>query len=169
MPLYSYQCINCGSLIELRQSRPEMVRCQRCEGQMQFLFPVVNLHTNKTFVANRDDGFGLDNRGRKRAYAKAKAQGISTSGKFWSPQLNSWIGGKDDVVRICQQRGLTCEGSVNYKPPEKDPPPEKAYEVAPDIVQKEVQEIKTEHGHEMTAKELHELPEATKERLSGVW
>lgn len=175
MPTYRYRCPDCDHRLELLQTAAEMrsrrpqMRCSRCEGRMQFIFPAPAIRTGKQFRGNRGDGFGHDERGRRRAHAKARAQGISTSGKWWSPQLNAWIGGDDDVKRICQQRRLACSGSVNYTPPPKEPEPEKPYQVAEDIAEREVQDVLEEHGHEMTSKEIKELPEKTREELSGVW
>ena len=51
------------------------------------LFIGLGLVTNTAFVAGRDDGFGKDDRGRRRAYANARAAGINPAGKIYSPQL----------------------------------------------------------------------------------
>lgn len=173
MPTYQYRCGECGAAIELLQSVQAMrksrdtLRCQRCEGRMQFVFPSPALSTNTTFMANRDDGFGNDDNARRRRYAEARRNGVSTAGKVWSPQLNTWHGGKDDVKRICEERNLECTGLVNHRAHEVEPEEEKRYVVAPDIVQREVERITDEHGYEMSAGELKRLPDETRQRLSG--
>jgi len=173
MPSYSYYCTECGFRLELSESLAQAretrqrLRCQHCEGPMQWEFPAPALQTNVEFMRNRDDGYGLDERGRRRGHRRAKAAGINTTGKFWSPQLNAWIGSRDDVRRICRERNLDCDGMVKVEAREVEPPPKKPYQVAPDIVQREVEKITEEHGHEMTSKDLRELPAVTQERLSG--
>lgn len=173
MPSYTYICGGCGLKLETIQAVQEMrkyreqLRCRQCEGHMQFIFPAPALSTDVEFMRNRDDGFGRDNQARKYRYAKAKREGVSTNGKFWSPSLNTWIGSKDDVKRICQERGKGCEGMVKVKAPEFVPLERKGYTVAPDIVRREVQGILADRGHEMSAQELKDLPEVTKHRLSG--
>lgn len=134
---------------------------------MQFVFPVPYLSTNKTFLAGRGDGFGNDDRTRKIRYAEAKRNGVSTAGKIWSPQLNTWIDGKDDVKRICQERNLDCDGVVTHKAVQLDPHEDNRYQVADDIVDAEVDRIAEERGRPITGKELPSLREETQERLSG--
>lgn len=173
MPTYEYRCADCARRIELRQTLNQMrvcrdrLRCQRCEGKMEFIFPVPAISTNKTFLAGRGDGLGSDDRARKLKYAQAKANGVSTAGKVWSPQLNTWISGKDDVKRICQQRNLHCEGLVNVQGHDVQPPEQGRYQVAEDIVDQEVGRISEEHGDEMTAKQKLNLRDETRQRLSG--
>ena len=130
--------------------------------------PFPNIQTNKTFMANRDDGFGTDELGRKMAYAKAKAQGVSTSGKFYNPQLQMWVESKDQIKKVCEERGLQCEGLVNVKGREPDTEP-KPYRIADDIVQREVERTIRDSGEtEIGPKEWTELTETTRERLMPV-
>ena len=128
---------------------------------------VPGIATNKTFMANRDDGFGSDDAGRKRAYAKARAQGINPTGKVWMPQLNAWVGGRDDVKRICEQKNYNCDGLVTHRAHETPPPEKKRYEVDEKIVQREVNEIIETQQPDATPKERKKLVEETRTRLRG--
>lgn len=175
MPRYSYRCCDCEHTIEVVQTVAEMkrlcdrLRCQRCEGRLQFVFPVVNVCTSTTFMANRDDGFGLDDVARKRAYKKARAQGINPTGKVWMPGLNAWIEGRDDVKHICEARGLGCQGAglnVKARQPE-NPPEEKPYRVADDIVANEVERIVEDQKGDVGPKERKQLAETIREDFSG--
>ncbi len=131
------------------------------------LFFSVGLSTSTTFMANRDDGFGTDDRSRKRHHAKARAAGINPTGKVWSPQLNEWFSSKDDVKRICERKGMTCEGLVNVKGPAVEVK-EGPYRVANDLVQEEVETIVArDHEGHIGEQALTDLTETTRERLTG--
>jgi putative FmdB family regulatory protein len=174
MPTYEYRCRDCGHCVELLQTLKEMhevrsrLRCQKCEGKMSWQFPCPAIVSDKRFLANRDDGFGSDDVARKRAYAKARRNGTDISGKFWSPELNSWVGSKAEVIAKAAARGCGVAGSVNAPAPEPAPPPEKKrYEVAEDMVQAAVEDVVEDHGGDVTPKERAQLVESTRGRLRG--
>lgn len=126
------------------------------------------ISTNKTFMANRDDGFGTDDWGRKRAYAKARAQGINPAGKVWIPQLNAWISDKSDVKRICEEKNYNCDGLVTHRAHEPENPPEKKrYEVDDKVIQREVDEIIETQQPDTTPREREKLVEETRTRMRG--
>ena len=131
------------------------------------MFFSVGLSTSTTFMANRDDGFGNDNLSRKRHHAKARAAGINPTGKVWSPQLSAWYESRDDVRRICEQKGMACEGLVNVKAPAvevKDEP----YRVDDSLVREEVATIVEEkYQGDIGTKEQADLTETTRKRLTG--
>jgi hypothetical protein len=128
-------------------------------------FPVVNIiGTTSQFNARR--------RGERFSAAKAaeaRAMGINPTGKSWSPQLNQWIDGPDDVKRICRANGYGCEGSVNVKfnpPEEPDPGP---YRVADDLVEQEVDERLMDEGvTELPGREYDDLTEKVREEITPV-
>lgn len=133
------------------------------------LFFGIGLSTNATFMAGRDDGFGTDERRRKRHRAKARAAGVNPTGKVWSPQLNEWYGNKDDVMRICKRKGMSCEGMVNVKAPAREVPDPGPYRVADSLVNEEVTNIVNDKYEDQIGKrELADLMETTRERLTGV-
>jgi putative FmdB family regulatory protein len=187
MPLYEYQCTDCNNLIELFQTYDEMnevkdsLRCQKCEGRMQFVFPVPTLHTDTTFAAGWGDGFQNENSlHRKRAMAAARAAGVSTSGKTYCPSLcekgkpkdpKAWVphhDAKEYIRKRCRELNKGCEDlGVKQREPETDPH-EGPYTVAPDIVEREVERVvENDYEGNIAPEKLPDLVEATQERLSG--
>lgn len=137
-------------------------------------FGLCYLQTDATFLRGSEDGFGTDKRGRKIARAKARAAGVSVSGKRFCPQLAStmydpkaWIGSRDDVKRVALAKGVGVEGTVNVKAPEVEDV-EKPYEVADNLVEREVERIvKDEARGDVSVRERRDLKEKTKVRLKG--
>lgn len=134
----------------------------------------IGLKTGTTFLAGRDDGFGGDNRGRKVAYAKARAAGVNPTGKVFMKQLTrsgvpfdpqAWVSDETDVRRRCRQLGVGCEGSINVKTPQYIEPQKKPH-LADDIVAAECERIIDERGADLTAAERKNLPGEVRQRLS---
>ena len=137
-------------------------------------FGLANLNTDTTFMANRDDGLQCDEATRKRAYAKARAAGVSPHGKTYCPGLakerhdpEAWVSSKADVRRVCETRGYDCEGSVNVQAGAHDVQPE-PYRVADDIVEANVEKTCIENDLKPTPKQRQEMTEATHDRLMPV-
>ncbi len=128
-------------------------------------FPVVAIHgTTSQFNARRRDGTFSEARA-----AEARAMGINPTGKSFSPQLNQWIDGPDDVKRICRANGYGCEGSVNvdFNPP--DEPDKGPYRVADDLVEQEVDERLMDEGvTELPGREYDDLTEKVREEITPV-
>jgi hypothetical protein len=127
----------------------------------------IGLSTDTTFLAGRGDGLPGGRRGNAKAIRKARQQGVS--GGFYSEQLGEWITSKEDVRRICEEKGHGCSGLVNVpiREPETDPH-DKPYQVAEDVVQREVEEVvEREHDGKVDAKKRGKLTEAARERLAG--
>ncbi len=73
--------------------------------------------------------------------AQATAAGISTTGKVYLSGLadgrqggdpGAWISGRGDVQRVCEERGMSCQGSVQVAARQEEPKP--GPRLAPDIV-----------------------------------
>ncbi|MHC4866918.1 MAG: hypothetical protein ACYTEX_22800 [Planctomycetota bacterium] len=127
----------------------------------------MGLSTDTTFLAGRGDGLPGGRRGNAAAIRKARQQGVA--GGFYSEQLGQWITSKEDVKRICREKGHGCSGLVNVpiREPETDPH-DKPYRVAEDIVQREVEKVvDREHDGKVDAKKRADLVEATHARLAG--
>jgi hypothetical protein len=132
------------------------------------------LQTDTEFMSgsHEQDGLGQNTPRRKRAMALARRFGVSTAGRY-CPQLarypgdpRAWIHGKEDVRRICREDGKGCE-DLGVPLPEVDNTP-KPYEVADDLVEREVSRIVTEEaGGDVTPKERADLKKETKTRLKG--
>ena len=142
----------------------------------------IGLNTNTSFSARlKDDGFGDDNRSRQIAKRRAEAAGVSTAGKYYETQLcrkgvpfdpGAWVDhstARDDIRKKCEMEGWGCRGDINVKRvvPDEPGPFEKPYEVAPDLVNAEVERVIQEEagGERLPEKEHRDLVETTKERL----
>jgi putative FmdB family regulatory protein len=128
MPSYDYQCDRCGHREERSHSWRErlLLDCPHGCGKLRWCFPAPALHTDTEFMAGRS---GKDVKGNK----------------FYSHQLQAWIGSRGDVKRICQERGLGCEGMVDVEAPAVIEP-KKPYRVAPDIIEHEIEDMCEEQG-----------------------
>ena len=188
MPSYTYRCTECNARLELSQTHAQMtevrdqLRCQQCEGRMQFVFPSPHLHTNTGFVAGWGDGFDdRPNPARDEAQQAARAGGVNPTGKTFCPGLGApgvrndpkaWVphdDPKDYIKKRCEELNYTCEGLVNVeqREPETDPT-EGPYCVAESLVQEEVDRIvEGEHEGHIDAPKRADLVEATHERLAG--
>jgi putative FmdB family regulatory protein len=187
MPTYNYECTDCHESIELIQSHRQMeearerLRCQRCEGRMQFVFPRPHLVTNTTFTADWGDGFQEKDPRRKQAMAAARAQGVNPSGKTYCPGLcapgksldpAAWVphdDAKGYIARRCEELGYSAQGMVNVdkREPESDPH-EGPYEVAEDLVEQHTEKlVEDEYDGHVTPEKYQDLKEGMAERLAG--
>lgn len=81
----------------------------------------------------------------------AESRGFSTNGKWYCSGLASypgdpdgWVGGRDDVLAVCKRKNLTIlDGYVQYKGHETPPTPD--YEIAPELLDREVSEVMAAH------------------------
>ena len=186
MPTYPYECFDCGHyedrFMSLRQWEQvgKQQHCSLCEGKMKQRVVPLPLHkTNTGWMKGCDDGFGPDDRTRKIALAKAKAAGVSTSGKRFIPDLcpqgdfaspMGWVSDLDEVKDRCKQLNLDCQGAVTHKATVYDTPTaeEKPYRVSPKIVEADVQKVnKEQHGGKMTEPQKDKLRSELTERYSG--
>jgi hypothetical protein len=103
--------------------------------------------TNDTFLKGKKTGDQFDDCPVVGQYYRevAESAGVSTTGKVYLRGLanfpgdpRAWVSDKDDVLRVCKERGWSCEGVVNYTPPELPPSPD--VKLAPDLVEREVRE-----------------------------
>jgi hypothetical protein len=124
----------------------------------------VGLETDTSFQAGRGN---QSDAVMKKAHAKAKAKGKSTSG-FYSHQLGEFVQGKADIERICLDKGYGVEGGgMNIKPAETVVV-EKDYEVCDRVVEDRLDRINiNEHGGEMTTRERNDMRAGVKKSASG--
>ncbi len=142
-------------------------------------FPCPAIHTNTNFLSGQGDGFSSDMI-RKKAYANAREAGVNPTGKVYSSQLarkgmgagkdpEAWIPADDPkghIARVCQKRGMGCEGSVNVDAPAYEISDDKPYRVADDIIEKEAAMIVEDRGGDLTAQEHTNLKDEVRERLT---
>lgn len=132
--------------------------------------------TDRSFMQNRKlDGSqfeGIPLVGEHHL-AKARAAGVSTTGKYYSGPLarfpgdpTAWVDSLHDVKKICESRGWECDGAIKVDSPKyagEEPGP---YRVADDIVDSHVSDVLAERP-ELIPKAL-EVREEVQARLSGV-
>ncbi len=178
MPTYTYRCEACGHRTEgFHAARKRLsLECDKCgKSPMTWQFPCPNLQTEKTFLANRDDGFANDNHSRQAAKAKARAAGVNTAGMVYCPSLcplgerlspKAWVSGKAEAKRICRQNNWYSE-DLGVRPAKIDAEPE-PYRVADDLVAEEVDSIVESQGGDVSPKERVELSHQVRERVTPV-
>lgn len=65
---------------------------------------------------------------------------------FYSHQLQSWVGSRGDVKRVCAEKNYDCEGSVRHVAHRDMPRPDEVpYRVADDIVDESVARVVDEY------------------------
>lgn len=101
------------------------------------------------------------------AHKEAREAGIATSGKtyksgladgrMWRDPL-AWVGSADDVKKVCELRGYSCRGAVNYRNTRQvEPAPD--VPLAPDIIAEFAQQkiaADPDIARKMSARELTE-------------
>lgn len=148
-------------------------RARRRQELRSTVVPIPHIQTDTTFMVGSDDGFGQDELARNVAYQKAKAAGVTPSGRYISQLADSlgdpkaWVNSRAEVKRVCEQRGYSCDGAVKVKAREPDGPNpfDEPYMVADDIVQDAVQ--KQLAGEQVHGQEKADLVHKTREKLSG--
>lgn len=179
LPTYTYRCPHCGAKTETNHkagTRAEL-DCPNCGTRMVWQFPTPRLHTNTSL--HLSDGLATDKM-RRRAYAQARAAGISPAGKTFMPSLadrrgyadpEAWVSQDDfrsSVKRVCNKRGHGCDGTVTVKPPELDEPALPPYRPDPKMVARDVDRInKEEHDGQLSPDKQADLHEKLTEQYAG--
>lgn len=104
---------------------------------------------------------------------EAKLAGQDTTGKVYLSSLAAypgdplaWVSGRGDVQRVCEQRGWNCHGSVNVK---SEPQQPEQIALAPDIVEREVQQIVAECPEPLKPREVADIREKVIENRTPHW
>jgi len=149
-------------------------RARRRQELRSRVIPVPALVTDTTWMkgSHNDDGFGDDTFAREIAYAKAKAAGITPSGRYVSQLADelgdpkAWVNTRSDAKRLVEGQGASCADlKVKARPIDEPDDWDKPYEVADDIVQEAVNaEIA---GHHVGAQERSDLEESKRNQFSG--
>ena len=174
-----YLCYKCKRKHNVVQDTDEEImglKCPRCDKVLFRVFRAHGLDTDTTFMAgsHAEDGFGASDWMRRKARAKAAAEGVNISGARYCPQLNdpgeslspkAWVRDKADVKRRCAELGVGCEGTVSTPAPESNAGPQKPYRVRDSILDAEMQTLTA--GKDLSAKETADLRTKTAKRLAG--
>jgi hypothetical protein len=138
-----------------------------------------SLQTDTRWISGQDAGrqFAGDNRAEAMgSYYRnvAKSQGVNVDGAVYKSQLASypgdpkaWVRSRADCRAVAAERGMTLEGSVNYKPPEQDTPNplDEPYQVSEKIVDHEY-EVLCDHEPDAAAMPAEEVKSEIREKLS---
>jgi len=183
MPLYPFTCNDCGAdddrimSVAEYDERKRTQQCAVCKGMMRRVFTPVALKTDtqRGLFNGAEDGFGTDNRARQMFRRKCRAAGVPVHGRYF-PQLCrpgrpldpfAQCSDTGDIKRKLQLLGKGCEGSINVKPPEWIPEPEKPYRVADRLVEQEASSVIAREGLTgLTPKEHKVLRENVRERIT---
>lgn len=150
---FRYRCTRCKVRIDDTRDKLAFIprQCPKCGKRMEETRIVhMGLSTDSTFTKgwDQDDGFGTDERARKKARAAARAAGVNPEGKKYFANLakrqydpEAWMSDKHDVKKRCEMNGWECNGSVKVKGVEFDEPSllEKKYQVDSSLVEKEIE------------------------------
>ena len=129
-----------------------------------FPCPAVMGTTSQFHAARSGDELSRGKATEMRAMGMTPPAGMS-----WSPQLNQWIDGPDDVKRICKANGSGCTGSVNVAQVIPEVPDKGPYRVADEVVQDEVDNrLIEEDVHELPGREYDDLTEKVREEITPV-
>jgi hypothetical protein len=111
------------------------------------------IRTDSRFLSglHTDDGFGGDDLTRRTVHRRARAAGISPTGKKWCPQLvphgdpmspEGLVSDMHEAEARCRQNGYGASGRINTNKRELDEhdPLEKPYRINDAVVEQKVQE-----------------------------
>lgn len=103
----------------------------------------------------------------------AERAGVNVTGKVYKSSLaaypgdpRAWVSSRDDVRRICEERGWGCEGAVRVPLRRDVEPPDIA--VADDILEDRVQDM-IDANPELALRDRNELKEEVKEKIKPHW
>jgi len=101
---------------------------------------------------------------------KAKKAGVSLAGKVYKHSLaryagdpRAWVSDRGDVKRICEQEGWGCNGAVQNKLREQEPP--KPVDIAPHLLKKYVKQELKKEGGPVTPRRLEDVTERVKNKI----
>lgn len=133
--------------------------------------------SDRRFFSGGDDGFGHDNRSRQAALAKARAAGVDVTGAKYFPSLaeetfdpKAWMRDTVDLKHRAREigRGLESPG-LHLEAPNVEVPDDKPYEVANDVVEKELDiVIDRDYGGHVTPQKQQDLFHEIKAKRSNV-
>jgi putative FmdB family regulatory protein len=176
MPLYEYQCTDCGDVIEEFRSienRHKRMYCKVCEGRMELYFTVPKaLRTDTSFQARFHGDGCKDNHTRQKLAENARRMGISVSGKKYDGRLarfqgdpEACYGSVSEARSLLRKRNLASEDLGVMPPP--DETTGKPYRVSDECVERRVKaEINNLHGGSVTPGVRQRIAEEVREKIT---
>ena len=135
------------------------------------------LASDRRIFQGTDDGFGSNTFGRRNARQMAEAAGVNVNGAKYFPTLaeepgdpKAWMRDTTDIQRRAAEIGADVDfGGRKITAPRIEVADDKPYEVADDIVEREVAGIvETEHGGSVTKQKYDDLFDDVKTKRSDV-
>lgn len=147
MPVYEYECQDCGKAEEASapmRAIPDSLECQLCHGSCTRVFSVPQVKTASTFQA-LNGGLGgaqfTSDFVRDHYLTAAREAGVSPEGKFYEGRIarfpgdpEAWVQSQDDVRGVLEKRGWGCDGDIKVKAG-GDGAPVKEVPLAADLVE----------------------------------
>jgi len=106
LPLYEYQCLKCGALIEKIQkfSDPPLATCEKCGGKLERLLSAPAIQFKGT-------GWYITDYARKSAGSASESAEKSTTSSKASDGGSKSDGGSDSGAKSKSDSGTTTKGS----------------------------------------------------------
>lgn len=168
---------------QIPEIQQHYVRCRRSGtshqlAEMLALGRAPSLQTDTRWLAGHCNGNQFAGTERSEAVGRhyqrvARQAGVSTEGAVYKSQLarfpgdpQAWVRSKSDCIAIAAQRGMTLEGSVNYRPAvEREAPDPGPYRVADEIVDREY-EILCDQQPDAAHADKQQVKDQIREKLS---
>jgi hypothetical protein len=107
-------------------------------------------------------------------HREAAARGVDTNGRRYIAGLarypndpEAWVSDRSDVLRVCRDRGWSCDGLVEFKAPPAEAPPQDT-PIGEDILESHVQAcLRGYDPAERTPRLTEDIREACRQELTG--
>jgi putative FmdB family regulatory protein len=143
MPVYQFQCENCGAKCDefrtfARATNPVLCGCGHLAERV---FGAPQVRTEATFQTGVKLGGAQFGDATRDFYLNAaRAGGVNPEGKKYDPRIaafpgdpRAWVSNPDDVRRVLEERNWGCTGDMTVKCEPVEP--HKPVGLAPDIVE----------------------------------
>lgn len=159
MPLYQFECGNCGQKYdEFRSFKnlTEPVNCH-CGLVAHRVFGAAEIRTEATFQAGIKLGGAQFGPATRDFYLNAAREaGVSPDGKVYDHRIaafpgdpQAWVGSSDDVRRVLEERNWGCDGDLKVKCEPVPTAPDKP--LADHLVEELVEDrLAAEYGEDFT-------------------
>ena len=137
-----------------------------------------SIRTNDTFMRGKKHGGDLDMTDETFAHYKRKAEaaGVSVNGKHYYSQLathpgdpEAWCGSADDAMAAARRKGMSLEingRTHDFRQQYDDTPDDEPYEVAPDILNREVNDQIKQEGGNVSKKRRQQIEEEIRDEIT---
>jgi hypothetical protein len=137
-----------------------------------------SVRTNDTFMRGKKHGADLDMTDETyEAYRqKAESAGVSTAGKYYFGKVatevgdpEAWCGSADDAIAAARRKEMLIEingRTYDFRRQYDDTPDDGEYQVAQDIVDREVSEQVKIEGGKVSAKRRREIEQEIRDEIT---